>query len=363
MRSSGKRRGFTLIELLVVIAIIAILVALLLPAVQQAREAARRSQCKSNLKQIGIGLANYHDVFGTFMFRKGGTHRPTNAVGGFTRGNRERLSGWMALMPYLDEANLYDEVQSGGMKGTQMVPPGGPEGWTGWATWNVRLPQMQCPSDGFSTETVRTNNYMFCSGDSGRSVTSAQNVRGVFGYRRTTKIRSITDGTTNTIAVSERVKGTNQNSNPLITANGSQRIIQWDVSNSQCWQNPASTFNNVDGEVYSSGLLKSKSGRQIWDGQTQRNGFVTTFSPNGPSCFNGGNTNADSGHALVTATSAHTGGVHVLFCDGAVKFISQNIDTGDLTAQSPTQGDSAPTVRGVWGAMGTKAGEELLGDF
>ncbi|MFT5322680.1 MAG: prepilin-type N-terminal cleavage/methylation domain-containing protein [Planctomycetaceae bacterium] len=361
MRSSSKRRGFTLIELLVVIAIIAILVALLLPAVQQAREAARRTQCKSNLKQIGIALANYHDVFGTFIFRKGGTHQPQNAGGGLTRGNRERLSGWMGLMPYMDEANLFDEVQSGG--GTPAAPPGGREGWAGWSTWNVRLPQMQCPSDGFSTEAVRTNNYMFCSGDSGRSVTSAQNVRGVFGYRRTTKIRSITDGTSNTLAISERVKGTNVGSNPLITANGTQRVIQWDVSNGNCWQNPASTFANVDGDKYTSGSLKSKSGRTIWDGQTQRNGFVTTFAPNGPSCFNGGNTNADSGHALVTATSAHVGGVHALFCDGSVKFISETIDTGDLTAQSPTQGSTAPSVRGVWGAMGTKAGEELIGDF
>jgi prepilin-type N-terminal cleavage/methylation domain-containing protein/prepilin-type processing-associated H-X9-DG protein len=362
MRSSSKRPGFTLIELLVVIAIIAILVALLLPAVQQAREAARRTQCKSNLKQIGIALANYHDVFGSFGYRKGGNNEPRNAGGGFTRGNRERLSGWMGLMPYLDEANLYDEVQSGGTKGANSVPPGGPEGWTSWKTWDVRLPQMQCPSDGYSPEVARTNNYMFCSGDSGRSVTSAQTVRGVFGYRRTTKIRDITDGTSNTIAVSERVKGTNSGGR---SANGTQRVIQWDIGQINCHQNPSLAYARIsDGKIVTGTRVKSRSGRQIWDGQTQRNGFVTTFPPNGPSCYNGNNGNADSGHAVVTATSAHTGGVHVLFCDGAVKFIGENIDTGpDPSAPSPTQGSGAPSVRGIWGGMGTKAGEELLGDF
>ena len=360
MRSSSKRRGFTLIELLVVIAIIAILVALLLPAVQQAREAARRTQCKSNMKQIGIALANYHDVFGTFIYRRGGTNG-NPATGGSTRGNVQRLSGWMGLMPYLDEAPLFDEVQAGGVKGTNNVPPGGPEGWTGWATWNVRIPQLTCPSDGFTREVVRSNNYMFCMGDSGWDLNRGDGAcRGVFGYRRTTKIRDITDGTTNTLAVSERVRGTNAG---RTTANGTQRVIQWDIGQINCRQNPSLVFTRIEGDKIMTGRIKSRSGRSIWDGQPQRNGFVATFAPNGPSCYNGDNPNADSGNAIVTATSAHVGGAHALFCDGAVKFISETIDTGDLTAPSPRSNSQVPTVRGVWGAMGTKSGEELIGDF
>src|SRR5438270_6004969 len=98
-----RRRGFTLIELLVVIAIIAVLVALLLPAVQQAREAARRSQCKNNLKQIGLALHNYHDIFNLFPSASGGTDQGA-------KNNGDRLSGIVMLLPHLDQAPLWNQI-------------------------------------------------------------------------------------------------------------------------------------------------------------------------------------------------------------------------------------------------------------
>src|SRR5579863_732782 len=119
-RKGGWRRAFTLIELLVVIAIIAVLVALLLPAVQQAREAARRSQCKNNLKQLGLALHNYHDAYGCFPFECGGTTDPPGASGHTTGGNNwSRLSGTVVLLPFFDQAPLWNQIAGGGQ-------PGGP---------------------------------------------------------------------------------------------------------------------------------------------------------------------------------------------------------------------------------------------
>src|SRR5262245_17149207 len=110
----GKRRGFTLIELLVVIAIIAVLIALLLPAVQQAREAARRTQCKNNLKQIGLAMHNYHDVYNTFPPGAVARFPVSNDGGGSSTSTEPGLWSWgFSILPYIDQSTTYNALGSG----------------------------------------------------------------------------------------------------------------------------------------------------------------------------------------------------------------------------------------------------------
>src|SRR5262245_47381867 len=123
--SASKRRAFTLVELLVVIAIIGVLVALLLPAVQAAREAARRTQCNNNLKQLTLALHNYHDTYLFFVYRRGGTAGATTLLG-----NQNRLSGFIPLLPFLEQQPMYENIRAGDPTTTPDPTP--PQGQTAW---------------------------------------------------------------------------------------------------------------------------------------------------------------------------------------------------------------------------------------
>jgi prepilin-type N-terminal cleavage/methylation domain-containing protein/prepilin-type processing-associated H-X9-DG protein len=372
-----RARGFTLIELLVVIAIIAILIALLLPAVQQAREAARRSQCKNALKQLGLALHNYHDVFDKFVYRKGGSSDCNVPAAGYHSANCNRLSGFMGLMPYLDQANLYNKVQAGDP--ANGIAPGGPSGWdNGWPAWYVVVPSMLCPSDQMTPASAQiAHNYLFCMGDSAgdpsgtNGVTNSTLVRGVFGYQYCNGVRDIPDGTSNTIAMSEGVRGAAFGTNPTIPTTVSG--FDYDIRNSYV-VGQASMITNpgacrsliVNGQFWKPGVqVKGHRGRAMWDGQGERVGFTTILPPNSGGCTLGTNNNADEAYVAIPPSSMHTGGVQVLMCDGAVRFVSDNIDTGNLGATMiALNNTSTASPYGVWGALGTKNAKDLIpGEF
>jgi prepilin-type N-terminal cleavage/methylation domain-containing protein len=202
--------AFTLVELLVVIAIIGVLVALLLPAVQAAREAARRTQCNNNLKQLTIALHNYHDTYNQFVYRRGGTAGATTP-----EGNQNRLSGFVPLLPFIEQKPMYDRIAAGDPTASPPINPQGPNSWAGWVAWNDAPDALLCPSDnGYSNKQARINSYAFSVGDNSRALHPTNGsmiglnnndglMRGPFGNNRSTfSMASITDGTSNTVAFS-----------------------------------------------------------------------------------------------------------------------------------------------------------------
>tara|TARA_R110002072_G_scaffold302710_2_gene487542 strand:+ start:20062 stop:21123 length:1062 start_codon:yes stop_codon:yes gene_type:complete len=346
-----SKRGFTLIELLVVIAIIAILVALLLPAVQQAREAARRSTCKNQLKQLGLGMQNYHDVFSVYPPGLTGTTTGTNNNGG-------RLSPYFGMLPYIDQTPLFDEIVSG---------PGDNQGATPWTarTWHdVDLPAVNCPSDVLHNRDRGKTSYAFNHGDRGTELENREieRCRGVFCGTTAFSEKDITDGTSNTIAMAEIRKslayGGDNLEVPGQVLKSSGIGVDPNIIPSVC----LASVDPSDPERFVTGSDGDRMRGDRWlDGRPAFTGFQTILPPNSPSCVSGTNAE-DPNNAIYSASSAHTGGAHGLLLDGSVRFISQNIDTGSLTTITPGR-VMTPSPYGIWGALGTRSSSESLNDF
>lgn len=359
---TGKpRRGFTLIELLVVIAIIAVLIALLLPAVQQAREAARRTQCKNNLKQIGLALHNYHDTFGTFVYAKGGTA----GYGDSSRydGNYNRRSGMVSLLAFLEQGPLYDKINAGDASTSPPIPPGGPAPWSGWPGWQTgQIAVLRCPTDpGFNTGRG-ISNYAFSMGDYvGGTNRDLNRTNGLFAAYNTYGIRDCTDGTSNTLAFAERVAasfGIGGKSGASIQEGTLTNVASIQTVPGSCLSAVAAISSG--GRYTNVSAVKGRFSHAWADGQPENVSFYAVLPPNGPSCINDSNPNADGAINLLSASSHHTGGVQALMADGAVRFISDSINTGNLGIAN-TLGGASP--HGVWGALGTRAGGETVSEF
>ncbi|HWL10490.1 MAG TPA: DUF1559 domain-containing protein [Planctomicrobium sp.] len=321
-----RNAGFTLIELLVVIAIIAILVALLLPAVQQAREAARRSQCKNNLKQIGLAIHNFHDQYGVI---------PSNAFPNFitnspdatTNWHWKTFSGWVILLPYLEQTALFNAFDSTVVNGTGVNNT--------IESNHSPIPVYFCPSrraPAKESNGRHLGDYAFCGGG------IMEDGRGSHVHSDLTKLNT-----------------SNGNADANNYANG--MFVMPRVNSNRVWQKPGQlTFASVkDGlsntfaigekrtQEYrnSSGSLIDVAATSL-DRQHYRWGYWSsrnTRSPmNGPVLTSWGNNDANF-------ASEHTGGGHFLMGDGAVRFVSENIN------------------HETYNALASREGGEVVGEF
>ena len=342
-----SRPGFTLVELLVVIAIIGILIALLLPAVQAAREAARRSQCTNNLKQLGLAAHNYHDIWKVFPWRQGGSgNRCTGEFDPCPSNQfhmRMRGSGFFCLLPFIEQQALYNLVAN-------RTPPFSPPPWyTSNQAWLTEVPTFRCPSDGYRAPagSLQPTNYRMSAGDSLGRMSGGNFSRGMFTLYGNRSMADLIDGSSNTIAFSEALIG-----------DGSDRIGRA-VAVNISMTSPADCLarrgpNNT--------VLPTADGNQLgrrWgDGAMMFTGFNTMLPPNSPSCNpSGGGDHWAS--TVVSASSNHPGGVNVCFADGSVRFVSNTIDAGNSATPFPTSA-SVISPYGVWGALGSIAGGETV---
>ncbi|MFG0263275.1 MAG: DUF1559 domain-containing protein [Novipirellula sp. JB048] len=341
-----RPRGFTLVELLVVIAIIGVLVGLLLPAVQAAREAARRMSCSNNMKQLGLALHNYHDTNNSLPYW-------SNA-----QVNNLYYSGLIAILPFIEQQALYEQINSTiTIDGVTYPPYDKFTPSAGYTPWHATIPGYLCPSDPRGSNKPSTgagrNNYCFSLGDWTPQY-SQTSTRSPFGRKVAFNFSAILDGLSNTIAMGERSIGDGAR------IKGGVAYSHSSVATSPTANVPISCLSTMgENGMYSAasqsnGLGVGGIGGLIWHwGFPGRTAINTILPPNGPSCGRHGHTD----QMLVTPTSYHPGGVTVVKCDGSVAFITDSIDTGDLSLGSVSAG---PSPYGVFGALGSKDGSESI---
>ena len=384
----GRKRGdlfaFTLVELLVVIAIIGVLIALLLPAIQAAREAARRTQCGNNMRQLSLAVHNFHDNHNRL---------PCHGADPIVATNRGRRGSFMfLLLPFMEQIQIYDNVMSN-------APNSGGGYFTVYSSTDalVKIGPFLCPSDGTSRllpNDQNPSNYRGCRADipvrgnlastgdvsisrswlrpgprtPDESSTSSTNVAwitiqggGLGGFEM------VSDGTSNTLMFSE---GLIYDLDDTPTGGNIKSKIARGVSNASSNNSPYGTpvncLNTRQDRTYYRATQNTfvadnahQLGRRVFDWQTVGNSFSSLLPPNSPSCT------SETGTpyvVLISAGSNHPGGVQVTFMDGSGRFISESIETKNLgrasTSKSSIEDADGPFSYGVWSELGSINGNE-----
>jgi hypothetical protein len=385
----------------VVIAIIGALIALLLPAVQAAREAARRMSCTNQVKQLSISLHNFHDTKGKFPAARidwNSGHAATVTPSG----DLTRFSAFFPLSPFFEQPAVYDrfsatialrnagdtttsithsasEVADGGTSGSHVISSQCTPWSCGYCIGSGYLDGfiLGCPSDAANRQRVGSNrsaSYHFCYGDSsdraydGYSGTPPalvanplKNDRGFFTAQvdEARTMASISDGTSNTVVFSEvcitteprdasvgrLIKG--GTAADVATMTTEPTTLTERTGNVHiCWGTKSGNAYNTTGNTN----INTSIGRRWSDAGPIWTGFMTCLPPNAPTCANG------TRDSIVTPSSYHSGGVVVGLGDGSVRFISETIDCGNLTTANVVT--SGVSEFGVWGALGSINGGE-----
>ena len=350
---SHRRRGFTLIELLVVIAIIAVLIALLLPAVQAAREAARRSQCVNNLKQIGLAVHNYVSTYQVLPFGKG-----LNYVASVpSAAAYARWSVHSQLLQYLEQGNVFNAINFGlppetpGMAGdVAFMPPYQNPNRENMTASLAQVATFLCPSDGagpllgaWPGGNSYLGNLQTWACDLSDSVPSTaspgERNLGVFYYQSAVRLADVTDGLSNTAFFSEKIRGTDQNDGDArsdsLVMSGTISLAPTGIDStySTCQAlNPKTTTR-----------LTRRQGMSWVMGEMCCTAYNHVAPPNGQTCaglgFAGNMANMPM---QVPPSSRHPGGVSTLLGDGSVKFVKSSI------------------ALGTWRGLGTRSGGEII---
>ena len=379
------------------------LIALLLPAVQAAREAARRMTCSNKIRQLAISLHNHHDAQNSFPARTWGipgtvANEAYNATLGYApldggstgAGNRARFAAWVALLPFFEQQAIYDTIKS-----NPYVPPieMNNNRWQGgtWQNnpWKQKMDPLLCPSDGAANsrtgDSQQGSNFCVSQGDwaghtqnndTPATVRQQPRTRGVFAAGVQRGIETISDGTSNTLCISERAVwdqtrmiiggglAHNRGIEPLagsraLENNGSNVAGDNDYVNvnpNACllMKGPGGRFRDdlATADIYGGGDL----GLRWADGGAFCNLFCTILPPNSPACNASDGTSND--RILNPPTSFHTGGVNTAMADASGRFISDSIGAGSVTVLTRIDHNTGASPFGVWGAMGSRNGRE-----